>query len=246
MPLETSLPLDGDGSRIAQARHVATAFLTKARDEAGIPVRQATVEIVQLIVSELVTNARKYAPGPAVLKLRIHVSVLSVELWDSSPVVPAAKAPNPERVGQHGLEIVAALAQNLIRGGDHGRQAHHCPPHAQRSHGLARRPSGMSASAMAKRTAPAPAAERGEGILGRQTECGLVEQHILQAGETIGHGRALMSRHRAKCLQQELLAAFAQLLQMPAARAGEGEKNFPAAVGARPAFYEAEGLETVD
>ncbi|MFD6824655.1 ATP-binding protein [Streptomyces sp. NPDC060085] len=113
LPLETSFSLDGDSSRIAQARHVATAFLTKARDEAGIPVRQATVEIVELIVSELVTNARKYAPGPAVLKLRIHVSVLSVELWDSSPVVPAAKAPNPERVGQHGLEIVAALAQNL-------------------------------------------------------------------------------------------------------------------------------------
>lgn len=111
--LETSLSLDGDGSRIAQARHVATAFLAKARDHAGIPVAKATVEIVQLIVSELVTNARKYAPGPALLKLRIHGGVLSVELWDSSPVVPAAKAPNPERVGQHGLEIVAALAQTL-------------------------------------------------------------------------------------------------------------------------------------
>ncbi|MFD9497372.1 ATP-binding protein [Streptomyces sp. NPDC059980] len=112
-PLETSLSLDGDSSRIAQARHVATAFLVKARDHVGIPVAQATIEIVQLIVSELVTNARKYAPGPALLSLRIQDALLSVELWDSSPVVPAAKAPNPERVGQHGLEIVAALAQNL-------------------------------------------------------------------------------------------------------------------------------------
>ncbi|MFD6294702.1 ATP-binding protein [Streptomyces sp. NPDC060235] len=112
-PLETSLSLDGDSSRIAQARHAATAFLVKARDHVGIPVAQATIEIVQLIVSELVTNARKYAPGPALLSLRIQDALLSVELWDSSPVVPAAKAPNPERVGQHGLEIVAALAQNL-------------------------------------------------------------------------------------------------------------------------------------
>ncbi|MGW6212378.1 ATP-binding protein [Streptomyces sp. NPDC055109] len=111
--LEATLSLDGDSSRIAQARHVATAFLVKARDEAGIPVAQATVEIVQLIVSELVTNARKYAPGPALLKLHIHGTVLTFELWDSSPVVPAAKAPNPERIGQHGLEIVAALAQTL-------------------------------------------------------------------------------------------------------------------------------------
>ncbi|MER5399799.1 ATP-binding protein [Streptomyces sp. NPDC002599] len=113
LPLETSLSLDGDSSRIAQARHVATAFLVKARDHASIPVAKATVEIVQLIVSELVTNARKYAPGPALLKLHIHGMVLTVELWDSSPVVPAAKAANPERVGQHGLEIVAALAQTL-------------------------------------------------------------------------------------------------------------------------------------
>ncbi|MFD6821073.1 ATP-binding protein [Streptomyces sp. NPDC060085] len=113
LPLETSFPLEGDDSRIAQARHVATAFLEKARDHAGVPVAQATVEIVQLIVSELVTNVRKYAPGPALLTLRIQETLLTIELWDSSPVVPAAKAPNPERVGQHGMEIVAALAQSL-------------------------------------------------------------------------------------------------------------------------------------
>ncbi|MFD6294200.1 ATP-binding protein [Streptomyces sp. NPDC060235] len=112
-PLETSLSLDGDSSRIAQARHVATAFLVQARDHAGVPVAQATIEIVQLIVSELVTNARKYAPGPSVLTLRIYNALLTVELWDSSPVIPAAKTLNPERVGQHGLEIVAALAQTL-------------------------------------------------------------------------------------------------------------------------------------
>ncbi|MER5880643.1 ATP-binding protein [Streptomyces sp. NPDC001910] len=112
-PLEASLSLDGDSSRIAQARHVATAFLVRARDHAGVPVAQATIEIVQLIVSELVTNARKYAPGPSVLTLRIYNALLTVELWDSSPVIPAAKTLNPERVGQHGLEIVAALAQTL-------------------------------------------------------------------------------------------------------------------------------------
>ncbi|MFJ6509375.1 ATP-binding protein [Streptomyces sp. NPDC091879] len=113
LPLETSLALDGDGSRIAQARHVTTAFLEEVRDHGGIPVAQGTVEIAQLIVSELVTNARKYAPGPALLHLRVHSAVLIVELWDSSPVVPAAQVPDPERVGQHGLEIVAALAQAL-------------------------------------------------------------------------------------------------------------------------------------
>ncbi|MGW3816917.1 ATP-binding protein [Streptomyces sp. NPDC005046] len=112
-PLETSLALDSDGSRIAQARHLAAAFLAKVRDDHGVPVMTATVEIVQLIVSELVTNARKYAPGPALLHLRITGPVLRVELWDSNPALPAAKAQNPRRIGQHGLEIVTALARTV-------------------------------------------------------------------------------------------------------------------------------------
>ncbi|MFD5520829.1 ATP-binding protein [Streptomyces sp. NPDC127066] len=105
--------MDSDGSRIAQARHLAAAFLTKVRDDHGVPVAAATVETVQLIVSELVTNARKYAPGPALLRLRVTGSVLRVELWDSNPVLPVAKAPDPRRIGQHGLEIVTTLARTL-------------------------------------------------------------------------------------------------------------------------------------
>ncbi|MFF3448398.1 ATP-binding protein [Streptomyces sp. NPDC002667] len=112
-PLEASLALDGDGSPIARARHLAAAFLAKARDDHGIPVVTSTVEVVQLIVSELVTNARKYAPGPALLHLRIIGAVLRVQLWDSSPVLPTVRAPDPERIGQHGLEIVTALAHSI-------------------------------------------------------------------------------------------------------------------------------------
>lgn len=111
--MEASLALEGDGSRIAQARHLAAVFLAGVRDVRGMPVIRATVEIVQLIVSELVTNARKYAPGPAVLWLRIAGPVLQVELCDSNPAAPTAKAPDPERIGQHGLEIVAALASTV-------------------------------------------------------------------------------------------------------------------------------------
>ncbi|MFE4550785.1 ATP-binding protein [Streptomyces sp. NPDC056785] len=111
--LEASLPLAADGSRIAQARHLAVAFLVKVKDSHGIPVATDTVEIVQLIVSELVTNVHKYAPGPALLHLRISGAVLQIELHDSNPAAPAAKAPDPTRVGQHGLEIVAALARTV-------------------------------------------------------------------------------------------------------------------------------------
>ncbi|MFF0190816.1 ATP-binding protein [Streptomyces sp. NPDC005244] len=108
--MEASLALDDDGSRITQARHLVAAFLGKAREHGGLPVAAATVEIAQLIVSELVTNARKYAPGPALLHLRIRGPMLRVELWDSNPVIPSPHAPDPERIGRHGLEIVTALA----------------------------------------------------------------------------------------------------------------------------------------
>ncbi|MFJ8493196.1 ATP-binding protein [Streptomyces sp. NPDC094038] len=110
-PLETILPVDGDGSRIAQARHLVAAFLNRVRDEYGIAVAQHAVEIAQLVASELVTNARKYAPGPALLRLRLVGSMVRVEVWDSDPALPAARAAEPGRVGQHGLEIVTALAQ---------------------------------------------------------------------------------------------------------------------------------------
>ncbi|MGW3378240.1 hypothetical protein [Streptomyces hydrogenans] len=34
-------------------------------------------------------------------------------VWDSSPTPPAILAPDPTRIGQHGLEIVMALGQSL-------------------------------------------------------------------------------------------------------------------------------------
>jgi anti-sigma regulatory factor (Ser/Thr protein kinase) len=112
-PVEPSLAVDVGGSPPAQVRQLAASFLTTVREARGVAVVDATVEITQLIVSELVTNARKYAPGPAFLHLRITGDALRIEMWDSSPVHPAARAPDPLRVGQHGLEIVTALARNV-------------------------------------------------------------------------------------------------------------------------------------
>ncbi|MFF3001042.1 ATP-binding protein [Streptomyces sp. NPDC057950] len=106
------LTLEADGSRVAHARHLAATFLTTVA-AGGIAVTTATVQIVQLIVSELVTNARKHAPGPARLHLRAAGPLLRVEIHDSNPVAPTAKAPDPTRVGQHGLEIVTALSRTV-------------------------------------------------------------------------------------------------------------------------------------
>lgn len=40
-------------------------FLTRVQAEYGLPVSARAMDLTQLVVSEPVTNARKYAPGPA-------------------------------------------------------------------------------------------------------------------------------------------------------------------------------------
>ncbi|MEU3297670.1 ATP-binding protein [Streptomyces longwoodensis] len=109
--LQTTVALEGDGTSIAQARHLAAQFLTQVQAEHGLPVSQRAVDVTQLVVSELVTNARKYAPGPVLMDLRIVGDLVEIAVWDSAPVLPVAKAADAGRVGQHGLEIVMAVAQ---------------------------------------------------------------------------------------------------------------------------------------
>ncbi|MGW0846277.1 ATP-binding protein [Streptomyces sp. NPDC002787] len=109
----TAAALEGDGTSIAKARHLAAEFLARVQVEHGLTVSARAVDITQLVVSELVTNARKYAPGPVLLDLRVTGDVVEVVVWDSDPVLPFARAADPGRVGQHGLEIVLAVAQGF-------------------------------------------------------------------------------------------------------------------------------------
>ncbi len=60
-----------------------------------------------LLVSELVTNALVYAPGPIVLHAWDAGETLRVEVHDTSRVVARLRAPNG---GGRGLGIVDALA----------------------------------------------------------------------------------------------------------------------------------------
>jgi anti-sigma regulatory factor (Ser/Thr protein kinase) len=106
--IQTTMALEGDGTNIAQARHLAARFLTQVQAEHSLPVSQRAVDVTQLVVSELVTNARKYAPGPALMDLRIVGDLVEIVVWDSAPVLPVlpvARATDAGRVGQHGMEI---------------------------------------------------------------------------------------------------------------------------------------------
>jgi anti-sigma regulatory factor (Ser/Thr protein kinase) len=111
--IQTTVALEGDGTSIARARHLAAGFLTRVQAEYGLPVSQRAIDLTQLVVSELVTNARKYAPGPVLMDLRIVGDAVEVVVWDGDPVLPVARAADAGRVGQHGLEIVMAVAQGF-------------------------------------------------------------------------------------------------------------------------------------
>ncbi|MFC5655859.1 ATP-binding protein [Streptomyces nogalater] len=111
--LSAVVALDGQGSCIAKARHAAAGFLTRMRSERGVAVSRRAVELTQLVVSELVTNAQKYAAGPILMDLRIVGDLVEVQVWDSDPVLPVARAADVGRVGQHGLEIVMAVCQGF-------------------------------------------------------------------------------------------------------------------------------------
>lgn len=101
------------GEDIAAARDLARTFLTDVQAVHGLPVSGRAMGMVQLVVSELVTNARKYAPGPCLLTLEVDGGAVEVSVWDSNPTPPAILAPDPNRIGQHGLEIVMAVGQSF-------------------------------------------------------------------------------------------------------------------------------------
>ncbi|WP_308406128.1 ATP-binding protein [Streptomyces naphthomycinicus] len=111
--LRAAAAFEGEGTCIAAARQMAADFLTRAHTEHGVAVSQRAVELSRLVVSELVTNARKYAMGPILLDLRITGDLVEVAVWDSDPVLPVARAADAGRVGQHGLEIVMAVCQGF-------------------------------------------------------------------------------------------------------------------------------------
>ncbi|MBC9714776.1 ATP-binding protein [Streptomyces sp. TRM66268-LWL] len=111
--IRTSVPYEGSSANIAQARDASRTFLVHLQADHGFPVSQRAMDMVQLVVSELVTNACKYAPGPCVLELELRSGRVEVTVWDSEPVLPEVRAPDPRRIGQHGLEIVLTVCQSF-------------------------------------------------------------------------------------------------------------------------------------
>ncbi len=109
MSLSDAAAFDGEPGSTAVARDFASSFLDRARDELRVPVTERLSDVVRLVVSELITNASKYAPGPYLLELELTSEAARVTVWDTEPTPPVPQAPDARRIGRHGLEIVLAL-----------------------------------------------------------------------------------------------------------------------------------------
>jgi anti-sigma regulatory factor (Ser/Thr protein kinase) len=106
---------DGRPGTVGAARRFAADFLARAQSEHGVAVTAAVLEDTRLVISELVTNAAKYAPGPCLLDLDLELDrgILRVTLWDTQPALPVPSETDPSRIGRHGLEIVLALCRRF-------------------------------------------------------------------------------------------------------------------------------------
>ncbi|MFD8812694.1 ATP-binding protein [Streptomyces sp. NPDC059627] len=96
---------------IADTRRAVRTFL--ARQARG-PDDGATQD-AQLVVSELVTNAVRHAPGPGELLLELEPGTgrLLIAVRDCSPSAPRLREADPARVGGHGLRLVGLLCSRL-------------------------------------------------------------------------------------------------------------------------------------
>ena len=107
------IAFDGEPGMMAEARHFTADFLAQAGAGYGEPLSGRLIGTAQLVVSELVTNAFKYALGPCLLDLELTDDMVEIAVWDGNSTLPLARAADPGRVGQHGMEIILSLCEGF-------------------------------------------------------------------------------------------------------------------------------------
>jgi hypothetical protein len=98
-----SWPLNASMSSVPKARRLARARLTAW----GL---EGMSDVVELLVSELVTNALQHAPGPYRLTISAQDGLLRCEVEDAGSVLPQAHPAREYDEGGRGLHLLDLLA----------------------------------------------------------------------------------------------------------------------------------------
>jgi anti-sigma regulatory factor (Ser/Thr protein kinase) len=104
----------GDGAASAfDARLALRAFLARGPHTAPALIPASVAVDAELVVSELVTNAIRHAPGPCELILRLFRGQLAITVRDTSAEQPTVRKGDRFRVGGHGLRLVHTVSDRV-------------------------------------------------------------------------------------------------------------------------------------
>ncbi|OEJ30263.1 hypothetical protein BGK67_01820 [Streptomyces subrutilus] len=97
---------------VAAARDATRAFLTRAA-RLRAPAKDASMDNVLLVVSELVANAIRHAVGPCALHLELLEGSIDVCVTDHSPQSPRPRTPGSDGTGGWGWFMIKRLATHI-------------------------------------------------------------------------------------------------------------------------------------
>ncbi|MFJ4819073.1 ATP-binding protein [Streptomyces sp. NPDC088801] len=103
-----------DGAACAvEARRALRALLAHAPCTGRTPVPALLAIDAELVVSELVTNAIRHAPGPCGMFLRLSDDGLAITVWDTSAEQPVVRKRDGQRFGGHGMHVVHTVSTQV-------------------------------------------------------------------------------------------------------------------------------------
>lgn len=95
----------------AAARETRRWAMSLAREQGAAG---SATRVVELLVSEVVTNAVKYGSvtGSLAVAVQVDDGAMTVRVTDENPVRPVVRRALPEDTGGRGMELVETLAQD--------------------------------------------------------------------------------------------------------------------------------------
>ncbi|GAA2573638.1 ATP-binding protein [Streptomyces lienomycini] len=103
----------GGTAMIPASRDVVHGFVARLA-ERGVEPADTFADAARLVVSELVTNALRHAPGPCRLVLTLADGHVEIAVRDTGDGFPTFLPRDPLRIGRHGLEIVTRLCGEVV------------------------------------------------------------------------------------------------------------------------------------